>query len=681
MEPSVSNGIAIVGASDRSIWTSQALWNIEHGYDGEIWLINPRNRTVCGRDTLPSLAEIEGSLDAVVVSVPPDICAEVVCDAVRLGAQDIVVISDGFAERGAAGLALQDELVAACGPSTRLYGPNGIGFADYRRNMCVIAEPVTYPARVGEVSVVSQSGGLLAAVMAGVLDDGGGLDWCVSLGNAAQFDLAAAIDYICDRGTSTVACLYIETLPSADGRLGRALARAAEQGITTVALKPGRTAQAARIALTHTASMVGQDSEVDAFFASYGVIRAETLEELARVAALAPFRARCSARGGVVVVGSSGGTAALASDLASRDGMRLAEISADTRAFLDGNAGPGSFLENPFDFVGNRKAAVGIVGLCEAIMADPSVDLAIAPYAIVFPDYDSPGGEVHRRFFESVAEASRRTDVPTVFAALAQVPWTRWMDDFRAANPHVLVLRGLAGTIKALSRLFGAEPVAEVVNEPARSGRVLGEVLGRAALASLKLPLARGVVLEEEGARAALGSMSPPFVVKLDLKGVSHKSALGAVTLNCASVAEADAAAGSMHATIAAAGLSAADLAGTLVEEQVAGQEVLVGLSRSELGAFLTLGAGGAGAKGSSPSRTVYIATGGQTYDQTMRQFLSRDLWGTPGEDQLSRAVARLADEFVSGSLTGCESVEINPFIVNSERAVIADVLLVVDEE
>jgi acetate---CoA ligase (ADP-forming) len=678
----VSKGVAIVGASDSSIWTGQLVHNLTTtGYEGAIWLVNPNRSVVCGMPTVPSLGDVGGDLDAVVVAVAPAKCPEVVSRAVELGARDIVVVSDGFSERGpdGAGGEAQEALVAACGPETRLYGPNGVGFADFRRNICAIAEPVPEKVGLGDISVISQSGGILSTTMAALLEDGAGLDWCVSLGNAAQFDLADAVDYICDRGTSQVICMYVETLADPTQRLRRAFARAAGLGIELVMLKAGWTNQSARIAMTHTASVAGNNAEVDAFLAALSVLRVETLEELTRVAVLARMKRRVKTMGAVAIVGSSGGQAAIASDLAHRDGLRLAVLTHETRSFLRESAGPGSFLENPFDFVGRVAAKASSVDLYSSILADPNVCFALAPYSIIWPDYHSAGGENHRASLETVAESAHRTGTPTVVVSLGQVPWTAWMKDFRSRHLDVAVVRGLAVTIKALSILF---PAAEDEIRPDEQDiqhdleHVLGEMRGRELLQGLGLPVVDGRVCHNtDEVPGAVEALHSPLAVKFDIAGVLHKADVGGVTLNCLGLTDVTEAIARSFERLSNHGIAKERVLGILIEEQASGRELLVGLTRSEIGCFMTIGEGGTKAGRGTSARTVLLPVGELELQNTCNEFLA-DLAGRKGGAAMLDALQVLAHEFVSGGLADYKSVEINPFIVNERTAQIADVLL-----
>lgn len=681
------SGVAIVGASDNNFWTGHALRNLGlFGYQGEVWPVNPNYAEVAGLPAYPSLADIDGTLDAVVVAVAAHRCPDIVRQAVALGGQDLVVVADGFAERDpeGPGAALQRELVAACQPGTRLYGPNCVGFADFRRRLCAIAEPLPLVEEPGDISVVSQSGAVVSSVMAGILEDGGGLDWCVSLGNAAQFGVASAIDYACERGSTRVICLYIESLGGEPARLRAALARAAGQGVRVVMLKSGRTDRSARIALSHTASVAGDDAQVDAFLQAHGVLRVDSFDELARVAVLARLGrrpARAAAPSGVVIIGSSGGQAAVASDLATRDGLDLAPLTGATRKVLVESVAPGSFTENPLDLIGRPGAKGGIGQVYSAVFSDETVGFALSPWSVVFPD-DSDGRRTHRASLQLAADSARDSGTPTVISSLTLVPWTDWILALRRDNPHIAVVRGIDMTIRALSRLFPVQaglPAEPAAGAPAGdTAAVVGEIEGRQILSRLGLPVAAGYATASAAEAARLMRELPaPVVVKVDLRGVPHKDQVGAVTVGCRTPADVCRAVQESYRQMAEHGIGAGQVLGLLVEEQLSGTEVLVGLSHSGLGRFLTIGTGGTRAGRGSAARTVLLPATRTDLAQAAAPFLLPARAGDPGVVATLDLLERLCAEFETGGLTGYSTVEVNPLFVSPGRAAIADVLLV----
>ncbi|WNI19007.1 acetate--CoA ligase family protein [Actinacidiphila sp. ITFR-21] len=682
----MKHGIAVVGASDHNFWSGHVRSNVgQSGYTGQVWPVNPNYETVGGVPAFASLSRIDGVIDAVVVAVAAHRCPDIVREAVGLGVADIVVVSDGFAERGpdGPGAALQRQLVDACQDGTRLYGPNCVGFADFRRDLRLIAEPIPAVTEPGAISIVSQSGALLSTLMAAVVEDGGSFDWCASLGNAARFDVARAIDYVCERGTTRSLIVYAETLGEDIPRLRAALTRARDENVAVVMLKAGRSAVATKIAYSHTASVAGDDAEIDAFLSSFGVLRVDSLEEMARVAVLAPL-VRRDRGDGVAVIGSSGGQAAIAGDLAQRDRMKLARLTGDTMTLLRASAASGSFIENPFDLVGRPGARTTTDEIFEAVWSDPTVGFTLSPWSVIFPD-DSPGRQVHRDSISLAVRTARRTGTPTVISALVNVPWTDWVLETRRANPGVAVVRGLENTIRALSRLFPdhrpaaghAEPAAGPV---APAAAVTGEIEGRRVLAALGLPVVAGEVCgSAEEAGAATLRLTGPYVVKADVAGVAHKARLGLVVVGCEDRAAVEAAVKGFEETFKEHGIPASALAGYLVEEMATGTELLVGLTRSALGSFLTVALGGVAAGAGTAAGTVLLPAG----EARIMELLGRHLPlppQAPGFRAAAEAVARLCAAFDTAPLDAYRDIEVNPMMVAADRAAVVDALLVARE-
>ena len=341
---------------------------------------------------------------------------------------------------------------------------------------------------------------------------------------------------------------------------------------------------------------------MDAFLQAHGVLRVDSFDELARVAVLARLGrrpGRAAAPSGVVIIGSSGGQAAVASDLATRDGLDLAPLTGATRKVLLESVAPGSFTENPLDLIGRPGAKAGIGQVYSAVFSDETVGFALSPWSVVFPD-DSDGRRTHRASLQLAADAARESGTPTVISSLTLVPWTDWILALRRDNPHIAVVRGIDMTIRALSRLFPAPagpPAGPAPRGPGPGtarpwwGGRGGEIEGRQILARLGLPVAAGhaAASADEAARL-MRELPAPVVVKLDLRGVPHKDQVGAVTVGCRTPADVRRAVEESYRRMAEHGIGASQVLGILVEEQLTGTEVLVGLSHSGLGRFLTVG-------------------------------------------------------------------------------------------
>lgn len=670
-------GVAIVGASDGNFWAGQVRQNLErHGYTGAVWPVNPNYPSVGGLPCVGSLEEVPGQLDVVVVAVAAQRSVDIVAQAASLGAADIVVVANGFAEQGreAVGADLERRLQAAAGTASRLLGPNCVGFADFRRSLCVVAQPIP-EVQLGDISVISQSGALLTTIMAAITEDGGGLDWCASLGNAAAFDLAAAIEHVVVRGTTTAIAVYAESLGTDPERLSRALQRARDADITVAMVKAGRSRVATRIASSHTASVAGDDAQVDAFLEAHGVLRVESVEDLARVAVLA--RAiTVPVSGGVLVAGSSGGVAALAGDLAQQEHLHLATLAEETRDALLSAVEPGSFLDNPLDLVGRPGQRKHIEDIYRLVYDDPNVDVVVYPWPMTFPD-DSQGRAAHRASIELAARTGHASGKPTVITSVVDVEWTPWARELREAHPGVSVVRGLHATVRALARMFPA-PTAQPSPEASSSAStVTGEAEGRRLLRALDLPLVAGV--EREGVQdllEAAADLVPPFVLKVDVRGLAHRSRAGLVVLGIDDVDALAGAAATLRDRLDQLGVQEGDVAGYLVQEMAEGRELLVGLSRSPLGRFLTVGVGGVAAGHGSAATTLHLPID----TASIAGAIACHLGVSPtshGVGEATTAITTLCAAFVDGTLDAYDTVELNPVLVSPTRAQIVDVLMV----
>src|SRR6478609_11607584 len=100
--------IAIVGASDKIGPGFNAWKALEHvGFQGRIHLVNPGKAELLGRKCHPTLADIDGDVDAVFVAVKAESVLEVAKQAAAKKAGGMAILSSGFGDAGEDGLVLQ----------------------------------------------------------------------------------------------------------------------------------------------------------------------------------------------------------------------------------------------------------------------------------------------------------------------------------------------------------------------------------------------------------------------------------------------------------------------------------------------------------------------------------------------------------------------------------------------
>ncbi|MFC7480896.1 GNAT family N-acetyltransferase [Luedemannella flava] len=226
---------------------------VEFGFTGSLYAVNPHAGEVAGVPAYPSLADLPGPVDLVVIAVPAVAVTAVLTQAAETGVRAAVVLSAGFGELGEAGRAAQADLVRqARAASIRVVGPNCIGILN--ADPAVRLDATFVPARppLGGLAVASQSGAVGIAVLDHAVRTGCGISTFVSLGNKADVSSNDLLAYWFDDPSTTAVALYLESFgnPRKFARLVRALARRKP----VLAVKSGRSVAGRRAGASHTAA-------------------------------------------------------------------------------------------------------------------------------------------------------------------------------------------------------------------------------------------------------------------------------------------------------------------------------------------------------------------------------------------------------------------------------------------
>ena len=133
------------------------------------------------------------------------------------------------------------------------------------------------------------------------------------------------IDYLGDDPNTDSIVIYMETIGDARAFLSAAREVALTKPI--IVIKPGRTAQAAKAAASHTGSLTGSDDVLDAAFRRAGVLRVDSISELFEVSEILAKQPRPRGRR-LSIVTNAGGPGVLATDALIGGGGELSDISA-----------------------------------------------------------------------------------------------------------------------------------------------------------------------------------------------------------------------------------------------------------------------------------------------------------------------------------------------------------------
>lgn len=318
--------VAVIGASEDAsrIGGKPIAYMLRQGFAGKILPVNPKRETVQGLKAYPSIDALPQTPDVAIVAVPAAAVLDTVTALAKRGCAGAVLFSAGFAETGEKGAALQDEMVAiAKAHGMRLIGPNSLGMLNPQTHFYgtfATGLELGFPTP-GHVAIVSQSGAYGAHLMTAAVAAGIGLSAMVMTGNEADLTLGDIVNLLVDDPNTKVIALYSEGIREAD-TLVRALERARQMRKPVVIMKVGQSALGQAAALSHTASIAGNDRVFDAVMAELGVVRVQTTEQMLDIARLAT-RGIYPANNSLGVFTVSGGAGVIISDAAAIHGLPM----------------------------------------------------------------------------------------------------------------------------------------------------------------------------------------------------------------------------------------------------------------------------------------------------------------------------------------------------------------------
>lgn len=594
-----ARSVAIVGASVRegSVGHQSLVELTEGGFGGEIYPVNPKYEEILGLRAYPSLAllaEADRPVDLVILAVSNALLEEQLSAAAELGAGGAVIFASGY-EAPREGVAPLTERLAtiARDAGMAVCGGNGMGFANFDKRVRGLGFYEPKDVKAGGITFLSHSGSAFSALIHN--DRGLGLNLAVSAGQELVTTVADYLRYALTLESTRVVGVFIETVRDPAG-FRAAVAAAHERDVPVVALKVGRELLTREMVAAHSGALAGEDGAYEALFEADGVLRVESLDEMADTLALFEGGRRAGP-GGLASVHDSGGERALLVDSAVAVGVPLARISGATSARMAELLDEGLLAVNPLDFWGTgRDAPAVITGCIRALLADE--DVAAFAFDVDLTTEDSPDmgyvrmaldtyGDTEKPYamLSNLASGIDRNDVRPLEDA--GIPVLEGTLTGLAAFKHLLDYRDH----RALPPLSGSSPVGEATRERWRSrlesGEPFDEREGLALLADYGVPVATSEVAETlEAVVAAAERTRFPVALKTAMPDIKHKSDVGGVRLG---LADAEAVEAAYHELADALGprVAVATMAPT-------GVEIALGIVRDpQFGPLVLVAAGG----------------------------------------------------------------------------------------
>ena len=584
--------VAVIGASADPAKTAgrPVAYLRKHGYAGQIYPVNPKADNIGGLPCYADIASLPETPDVGIVLLGAERAHLAVRDLAARGCAAAIVLASGYTETGEDGARRQKQLIEAAG-SMRILGPNTIGLVNLTDRIVLSAsgalEMHEFP--VGNIGVVSQSGGIVGALLSRAAARGIGLSKLVSTSNEVDLDLADFVDYLADAPATRVIALYVETVRNPATFRAAAL-KAARAGKPIVAFKIGRSEAGAKAAVSHTGAMAGADRMYDALFRQVGVIRAQTFSDLLDIpAALATGRVLHGKR--VAILTSTGGAGTLVSDSLGVSGFETPPPDEATAARLRAlQTGDHAALDrNPIDVTLAGLQPDLLRGAIRALLDSPSYDavtIIVGSSSLAMPDLMAGAIQDCLPASDKPVIAYVSPHAPEVGALLTQ----RGVPAFSAAESCTAALAGMHhfATWQALSQ----DPAGSLAPDSEVPSGSLDEAEAKQLFSRFGIRCAgEAVVSTPAEAEAAARQFGGRVVLKILSGAITHKSDVGGVAVNLAAEQV-----GPRMATMAAEVRrnTGIEVDRFVVQEMVTGgTEMIVGMHRDPLGTAILVGMGG----------------------------------------------------------------------------------------
>jgi acetyl coenzyme A synthetase (ADP forming)-like protein len=595
--------VAVIGASRNPAKLGHGILKniIDSGFGGAIYPVNPTAEEILGHQCYPSVSDLPGEVDQVVIVIPSRLVAQVLEECGQKGAKAAVIITAGFREVGGKGLRMEHEL-AEIGRryGMRLLGPNCLGVINTFTPLNS-AFAGAMPAQ-GTIAFMSQSGALCASVLDVALAEEVGFSSFVSLGNKADLNEIDLIEAWMDDPNTSVIMAYLEGI--AEGSRFMEVARRATKRLPVIAIKSGTTPAGSRAVSSHTGTLAGSEQAYETAFKQAGIIRAHSVEELFDFS-IGFSRQPLLRENCLAIVTNAGGPGIMCTDACEHAGLHLASLGPQTTASLQAGLPAEASVLNPIDVLGDAQADRYELAVRTALK-DPVVSGLIV---LLTPQNVTPIEEVARVIGEIAAEEEEKPILACFIGRETTDAGVEILNQYGV--PNYPTPERAVGAMRAMldQRLWQELPerrptvfevdkpkVEKLFADVRAEGRVtIGDAEARTILEAYGIPVPSSRLAQTPDEAVAFAQeIGYPVAMKIASPDILHKTDIGGVRLNIENDEEVRDAF-DLLVYRSTRYMAEAEIWGCLVQDMVTGgREVILGMNRDpQFGPLLMFGLGG----------------------------------------------------------------------------------------
>jgi acyl-CoA synthetase (NDP forming) len=316
--------IALFGASNQPGKVGYVcLKNLLEGFQGKVYPIHPHEKQILGVPAYPDLESVPASIDLAFIIIPAESVIPILKQCGQKSLPGAVVITAGFAEAGASGKALQDQLTKeARKQAVRIIGPNCFGVLNCSIGLNASIAPIM-PEGGGNISFVVQSGAYGIAVCALARDHHLKVAKIIGLGNKCDIKDDEVLQYLAEDPETEVIAFYMESIEEEQSFFSAA--RNISHRKPIIICKQGKTLAGKRAIKWHTATVPGSFTYHRVAFRETGMLCVANGVEMVEVAKALSWQPL--PRGNrVAIVTNSGGTGVELADICAERGLSVPEF-------------------------------------------------------------------------------------------------------------------------------------------------------------------------------------------------------------------------------------------------------------------------------------------------------------------------------------------------------------------
>ena len=600
--------VAVFGVSEKEDSVAGTLFKNmrKSGFTGMVFPVNPKHDVIYGEHCYGYASELPETPELALIATPAPTVAQVLEDCGARGIRHAIVLSAGFREVGAKGVALEESIMAVARKhDIRFIGPNCLGIQ--RPSIGLNATFSQGATLSGDLALVSQSGALCTSMLDWAEANGIGFSSVISTGASADLDFGEILDYLAYDPATKGILLYIEGIRDARGFMSAL--RATSRFKPVVLVKVGRHEAGSKAVQSHTGALVGSDAVFDALVRRAGVVRVNTILQLFSCARALSTHIKPTGNR-LAIVTNGGGPGVMATDRAVDLNVQLAELGPQTVARLN-EVLPASWSHgNPVDIIGDAPAD-RYHHAVDACLHDANVDgvlVMLTPQAMSRPTEAA----------DAVIDVAKGCSKPVITCWMGEAQVADGRRRFKEAGipyfttpePAVEVFSYLSAFYENQRQLMqtpgplsqGAEPDVEgarlIIESALAEGRhLLNEVESKALLSAFRVPVAQTLIARNPTEAMLMAQqLGFPVVMKINSPNITHKSDVGGVKLGLSSGQAVRSAFSEMTVGIKKKRPDAV-IDGVVIEPMVSrphAREVLLGMTSDPvLGPVIVFGAGG----------------------------------------------------------------------------------------